>query len=66
MSLGGTICGVFHTQDISRVNLSTAIFQELENMLEDMVGQFVGAAALPPSLDDPSIVAIEYDVFTFA
>ena len=34
--------------------------------MEDVVGQFVGAAALPPSLDDPLIVAIEYNVFTFA
>ena len=34
-------------------------------MLEDVVGWFVGAAVLPPSLNDPSIVTVEFDVLTF-
>ena len=65
VSLGGTICGVFCTRDISCVNLSTMIFGQLKNMLEDVVGWFVGAAVLPPSLNDPSIVTVEFDVLTF-
>ena len=65
-SPGGTICGVFRTRDISCVNFSTAIFRQLENTPEDVVGRFVGAAALPPPLDNPSIVAVEHDVLAFA
>ena len=57
----GTVRRVFCTRDISRVKRSTAILRELEDATEDCVGGFVGAAALPPPLDDPSIVAVEQD-----
>ena len=61
----GGIGWVLRARDVSCIYRSAAILRELDDASENMICRFVGAAFLPPTLDDSAVVPVDHDVVSF-
>ena len=59
---GRAVGWVVLARDVSSVEKDAFLFRESVNVSENVVCRFVSAPALPPALDDPSVISEDLDV----